>query len=124
MKLVIPIPEKVSLNKIHAGVHWTKRSKWRNDYHLAVRCSKPKKYTGSFPAIFHYHFKLKGRSLDSTNMAFMCKLVEDGLVESGVIPDDSQKYVYTHFPTYEKIKTGDEEVVVSILDSFPQVCNF
>ena len=77
--------------------------------------SKPKKYTGLFPVVIYYHFRLKGPLLDSTNLAYMVKLVEDGLVHNEVIPDDSQKYVKSYMPTTEKIKKGEyDEVVVTI----------
>lgn len=39
-----------------------------------------------------YVFALK-KPMDSTNLAFMAKLIEDSLVEDGVLLDDSSKFV-------------------------------
>lgn len=115
MKFTVPIPEKISLNKIYAGVHWTVRSRHKDAFRGAVMASKPKKYTGLFPVIIYYHFRLQGKLLDSTNLSYMAKLVEDGLVHNGVIPDDSQKYVKSFMPTTEKIGKGEyDEVDIEI----------
>lgn len=122
MKYVIPIPEKVSLNKIYAGIHFSQRSRHKNDYYLAVLSSKPKKYTGPFPVHVRYHFKLSGPSLDISNHAYMQKMVEDGLVACEVLPEDDQKFVSGITITAEKIAKGEDmEVVVRLSDSFPQV---
>lgn len=112
MELVVPIPEKVSLNKIYGGIHFRKRSAYKNDYHLAVKAANPKPYEDGFPAHVHYHFKVGGRGYDISNHAFMMKLVEDGLVASGVLPDDTQRYVSGITITAEKIGKNEDEVVV------------
>ncbi len=115
MKLTIPIPEKISLNKIYAGIHFRQRSQHKDDYHFAVMSASPKPYTGDFPVHVHYHFKLHGNQLDISNHAYMQKMVEDGLVACGVIPDDNQKYVASFTPTSEKIPDEqDQEVILNI----------
>lgn len=114
MKLTIPIPEKVSLNRIYAGVHFRERSRHKQDYAIAVMASHPKPWTGDFPVSVHYHFRLKGTALDISNHAYMLKMVEDGLVACGVFPDDTPQYVASINVTGEKIKTGDEVVTVTI----------
>jgi len=95
--ITIPLPEKISLNRIYAGVHWTKRKAWADSYHLAVlvaaRQSQISAFSGPFPCRVEYRFKLKGKPLDASNLAFCAKLVEDGLVQCGIIPDDSPQYV-------------------------------
>ena len=54
------IPDKVSLNKIYAGVHFRTRSGHKAAYHMAVLAGKPPPYAGSFPIHMHYHFRLHG----------------------------------------------------------------
>jgi hypothetical protein len=94
VKFTINIPEKISLNKIYAGVHFRERSRHKSDYHLAVMCSPGTwPYTGDFPVSMHYHFRLHGSRLDISNHAYMLKMLEDGLVAHGVLPGDEPKYV-------------------------------
>lgn len=87
---------KVSTNKIYAGVHWTKRDKDKKAYSWevmracrSVNLSKIEEY----PVMLSFEFQFKGRVLDSSNCSYMAKLVEDGLVHRGILPDDSYKYV-------------------------------
>ncbi len=119
VKIVVPIPEKISLNKIYAGLHWTVRAEHKDDYHFAVMSVNPKPYTGQFPIHVHYHFKLHGKPLDIANHAYMQKMVEDGLVACGVIPDDTQKYVNAITITAEPAKKGEDDVVVVELSTYP-----
>lgn len=93
MTFTVLLPRKVSLNKIYSGVHWSKRNTLASEFHLAVLVSQPKPYKGPFPCHIEYHFRLKGKKLDSSNLGYMAKLIEDGLVHSKVLPDDSPDYV-------------------------------
>ncbi len=116
VKITIPIPEKISLNKIYAGIHFRTRSRHKDAYRLAVQVMRPKPYTGPFPASCHYHFKLNGSRLDVSNHAYMVKMVEDGLVACGVLPDDDQKYIASIVVTTEYVPKGkgQNEVVVTL----------
>lgn len=118
VKLTIPIPEKVSLNRIYAGVHFRERSRLKDDYRLAVLCAPTvKRYEGQYPVAVHYHFRIYGSRLDVSNHAYMLKMVEDALVECGVIQGDEQKYVASITMTAEK---GDfDEVDVTITPYAP-----
>lgn len=111
VKFTVPITNKISLNKIYGGVHWTTRKKHRDEYHTNVWAIQPKKYTGDFPVHISYSFKFKGRKLDASNCVYMLKLIEDGLVECGVIPDDNPKYVRSFSV---EVEGGDNEVEISI----------
>ena len=111
VKITIPIPEKISSNKIYAGQHWTKRKRWADEMHLMVIASNIKPYTGPFPVDCSYHFKLKGKLLDSSNTIFMQKLVEDGLVRAGVLPDDSRTYVRWVGALSDKAAKGEDNIV-------------
>lgn len=113
MKLTIPIPDKVSLNAIYAGVHFRTRASHKEKYHWAVLASKPKPYTGDFPVQVAYHFRLHGRQLDISNHAYMLKMVEDGLVHAGVLPDDTPQYVASITVTSEKDKADEVDVTIT-----------
>lgn len=115
MKLTIPIPEKVSLNKIYAGIHFSQRARHKDAYAWAVRSAGAGRWGGAYPVAVHYHFRLRGTRLDISNHAYMLKMIEDGLVACGVFPDDTPDYVAALTVTGEKVgKADDEEVVVTI----------
>lgn len=115
MTLTIPIPEKVSLNRIYAGTQFRERSAHKDAYRLAVMSAKGlRPYEGTFPVHVHYHFRLAGSKLDISNHAYMVKMVEDGLVANGVLPDDDPRYVGQITVTGEKVeKWEDDEVSVT-----------
>lgn len=112
MKFTINIPEKISLNKIYSGIHWRKRAAQATAFHWAVHRARISAYSGAFPCHIEYRFKLHGKRLDSSNLAYMTKLLEDGMVQCGVIPDDSPKYVAS---TTMVTGVGDDVVEVTIL---------
>lgn len=111
MLFSIEIPEKVSLNRIYAGVHFTVRAEHKDDWYFSVLETKPKKYKGDFPIEMHYHFKTSGSPLDISNHAYMVKMCEDALVACKVIPDDTQEYVSKISITAEQIKKGEKQIV-------------
>lgn len=85
VKINIQIPQKVSLNRIYAGVHFRERSQHKDDYFYAVLEAKPSVWEGTYPVACHYHFKIIGNRLDISNHAYMLKMVEDALVHAGVL---------------------------------------
>lgn len=95
MTINIPIVNKLSLNKIYGGVHYRTRKKHKDEYLDTVWKCQPPMYEGDYPVEITYHFKFKGKRLDSTNCGYLAKLLEDALVKCGVMPDDSPKYVYS-----------------------------
>lgn len=116
MKFTVPIPEKISLNKIYSGIHFRTRSKHKEAYQYAVIVSKPKPYTGYFPVNVSYHFRLHGKALDISNYAYMLKMVEDALVACGVFPDDTPKYVASITVTAEKDQADEVDVTITPCD--------
>lgn len=112
LRFTIPIPEKVSLNKIYAGVHFRERQGHKDQYFYAVLAHKPPVYTGTYPVHAHYHFRLHGSRLDISNHAYMLKMTEDALVAAGILPGDEQKYVGQITITAERITDGCDEVEV------------
>lgn len=87
----IPIPEKISANKVYSGVHWTKRKQWADLYHSTFIGTKEK--VKDYPVEIEYKFTFKSRPLDTSNCFFLVKLLEDSLVKNKVIEDDSPKFV-------------------------------
>ena len=45
------------------------------------------------PVQVHYHWFLPNRRKDLDNVRFAAKFINDGLVEAGVLPDDSMRYI-------------------------------
>jgi hypothetical protein len=115
MTIEVLLPEKVSLNRIYAGVHFRERSRHKDMYYMAVLASRPEQYVGDFPVAVHYHFKVRGSRLDISNHAYMLKMLEDSLVACGVLPGDEQQYVGRITITAEKAdKTADDVAVIHI----------
>lgn len=117
--ILIKLPEKLSANKMYAGMHWSVRKRIADDFHLAVlaavRSQQIKAVDSSnYPVRVKYEFCLAG-VLDVSNTFSMVKLVEDGLVKAGVIVGDSQKYVKEITTSIIKTKSKIPVVVVSIM---------
>jgi Holliday junction resolvase RusA-like endonuclease len=112
VKFTIPIPEKVSLNKIYAGIHFRERSDHKDAYYLAVLAANVPRWTGPLPVAMHYHFRLSGSRLDISNHAYMLKMVEDALVHTRVIPADDQKHVAQITITAERSDRSDVEIEI------------
>lgn len=91
--MLIPLPEKLSLNKLYSGVHWSKRKKMADEWHMVTLPFKRKLKPERLPTGVTYDFRLKGNLLDVSNLAGMVKLLEDSMVLNGILPDDSPKYV-------------------------------
>jgi len=111
VRFVIEIPEKVSLNRIYAGIHFRERSEHKEDWHYAVMEAKIPKYKGSYPVEMHYHFRVNGSQLDISNHAYMLKMCEDALVHNKIITDDTQEYISKVSITAQKQKKGLPDVV-------------
>ncbi|MEJ6011452.1 hypothetical protein [Novosphingobium aquae] len=111
MKFTITIPEKISLNKIYAGIHFRERMQHKEQYQWAVHTSKIDRYEGLYPVHIKYHFKLTGSRLDIDNHVYMTKMVADALVACGVIPGDEQEYIGAITITAEKLRKGEVNVV-------------
>jgi len=110
IRITIPLPEKVSLNNFYASRHWSLRQKIVDMYHEAVFFSvKQQKIrpVKQYPVFITYAFTLKGRLLDASNCPV--KLIEDGLVTSGILIDDSPRYVKGY--SVLSVEKGKENVV-------------
>jgi len=97
MKFTIPIVEKVSSNKIYSGCHWGTRKKIADKYHEAIGELNLKSLTmkeiNLEPKELIITFYFYNRPLDCSNCFYMAKMIEDGMVRSGWLKDDSPEYV-------------------------------
>ena len=79
---------------------------------IALQCSKLKPITKPVGLTFYWHYSSKH---DYDNIRSCAKVVLDGIVASGKLPDDSQKWVVDfggdHF---DKVAKGQEGVTVEI----------
>jgi hypothetical protein len=88
--MIFHLPVKISTNKIYAGLHWTARKKIKKSFAKVLFVAQP---VTEFPVDVYYNFHLKGKRLDSLNLAFMAKMIEDCIVAKGILTDDTPKYV-------------------------------
>lgn len=89
----IPIIEKVSANKIYAGIHWGNRKALAEKYHRAVSRAVVELPPLEHPVHLTFIFNFAKKALDCSNCFYMAKLVEDGLIRAQVLQDDNTRYV-------------------------------
>ena len=112
----IPIPERVSLNKFYAGMHWTKRKKLADTWHMWVRSHLIKagvKPIKNYPISVHYTFSFKSRPQDWLNCGGMVKMIEDAMVGL-ILEDDGPKYIQSGTITVVVDKTKSDYVTIEI----------
>ena len=125
--LDIPLPRVISLNSIYAGIpHWTRtrhKSIFRDAVYAALhadileRGERIRVPDDAYPLMVHYHFCMARRRIDTSNLAYMVKLLEDGLVHCGVLRDDGPNDVGGILMSQEKISCKhDPYCIVSIHD--------
>lgn len=90
--ITIPLPYKMSTNRIYAGLHWAVRKKYKDMMRWALITSigrlKPVK-----EGKITFEFGFVNKPLDCSNCSFMAKMIEDVLVEHHILIDDSPKYI-------------------------------
>lgn len=83
-----------SMNKIWAGMHWAKRKKIADEAHEACMAAWDiDPFEVPVSLIFQPVHGKGRRRTDCTNYAVSVKGIEDGLVSSGVLQDDSFRHV-------------------------------
>lgn len=105
--MILPIIKK-SLNSIYSGMHWKKRADLKDAYLSLLRnkLSVLEPVTRKVDLNFTFYFKTT--PLDSSNCAFMVKMIEDCLVHYGVLKNDTIEYVGKVSMQSVKIK-GDND---------------
>lgn len=91
--LPLKVTGEYGMNKIYAGVHWSKRKKQAEEIHNLVRYElyRQKIPRRMFQKPVELIFKYNSR-LDLSNHSYLAKLIEDAL-KGYLIADDSRKYV-------------------------------
>lgn len=113
MKYKIPVL-KISTNKIYSGMHWAKRNKIKNDYLLLVMSANIKeKYVYLNKLVFNFY--LTGRVLDTTNLSFMAKMIEDSFIKLGVLKNDSPAYYNRVELVCNPSKTSEDYCIVEFI---------
>ena len=84
---------KLSTNEIYSGKHWRSRQKHKQDYLWLTQSEikKLKKVESKVNLEFVFYFK--SRAIDSSNCAYMAKILEDCLVHYKIIENDDIKCV-------------------------------
>jgi Holliday junction resolvase RusA-like endonuclease len=81
------------LNKIYAGVHWTKRKKQSEEIHELVYYSMMQQNVPPIlfkkPVVIQINYNSR---LDCDNHGYLTKLIIDGMKDY-ILKDDSKKYV-------------------------------
>lgn len=82
----------VSNNQFYAGMHWAKRKALADSWHLLVRAALPENISPPSPPLaVEITAYFKGQMQDADNIC--SKLIIDGLVRGGVVPDDTPQYI-------------------------------
>lgn len=78
---------------------------------IASQCDQLEPVT--HPVIVHFNWHISSKH-DLDNIAFAKKYVLDGMVKSGKLPNDNQKWVKGFSDFFTHIPKGEEKVVVGI----------
>ena len=101
----------------NARLHWAKKQRiaadWYARVHWTLMESKAIPKEPIFRAIVRYTRFSPGRAPDQTNLPSSFKFVEDGLVRSGVLVDDSPEHVENHY-RWERSTHKDKRIRVEI----------
>jgi len=111
-----------SLNGVYAGLHWTRRSQLAKEKHELVEWAiymdkelRKRKDNPIQQCNVHYDIYYKGNRRHDCSNAFI-KLYEDGLVKSGVIPDDDSKHI-TNISISVFTGSDKDEIVINIYET-------
>lgn len=105
-----------SLNKIYAGVHWAVRKQHADAGHEACMHLEIAMFKHPVSLIFIPVVGKGGIARDCSNYSYAAKIVEDGLVKTRILKDDSPKYVASitiEKPVYDRSKPSGMKVVVT-----------
>lgn len=116
-----PLPP--TLNEIigQARTHWSKgasqKKEWTNDVVIQLKGQDVPAFSPPIWLIFTWYIPTFGN--DPDNVSAAAKFILDGMVESGVIPNDNLMNIYSpyiHF--YER---GTKKVEVTIVDDWAEL---
>jgi len=82
-----------STNSIYAGMPWQKRKRIADAAHIATKIAARGCGMAVSAVSIEFHPMIRGRCFDTDNYGFSAKCIVDGLVRSGVLPDDTNRWV-------------------------------
>lgn len=91
MRIELPLPLKVSTNKMYGGMHWAARKELADLFHGELIQYRNERI--ETPCELEFHFTFAKAPLDSSNCSFLGKMYEDSLVKWGILPEDNWKEV-------------------------------
>lgn len=111
--LTCPIPPMLNEQINLARTHWSKsaqvKKQWTQD--IAFLCIGLPKFLGPVWLSFKWQLK-RWPGVDADNCSASAKFLLDGLVEAGIIQDDSCKIIQN--PYIHAFEKGNNEVTVTI----------
>lgn len=97
INLKVKLNQVVSSNEFYSNkLHWSRRKRIKDDYHILVKAeiNKIKKVEPiTFPLMLRIDYFFKTRMFDVSNTFIMTKMIEDSLVKSKILQDDTPKWV-------------------------------
>jgi len=113
IRLTIPEPAP-SWQQLYAGKHWTQRKRMADEWHLRVMaglamCRPLVEGRVDITVTANYPDK---RRRDPDNIC--AKLLIDGLVHAGILPDDSDEYVASSKTRITRDRSRPVETVITI----------
>ena len=106
---------KVSLNQYYSGMHWTKRNKLKDKYVEWFSNFKSAFQPVKRQCEIQFDFYFTSHPLDPDNTVIMAKMITDCMVKSGILANDTRKYIGK--VSYSSNKTKENNyVVVRIVD--------
>lgn len=120
MTYSLQLPEKISLNKIYGGINWRDRADVVDNFHSSLYDMKGRTVKiKNYPVTISYEFHFKSKPLDSSNCAFMAKMIEDAFIVHGILKGDSIEYVSeTRLKSRKSLeKSTDDMVYITVTDS-------
>lgn len=118
MEIEIKLPIKVSLNSLYGGKHFSVRLSHKQEFEIAISKVETQPWEGELPVVCHYHYRLKSRLYDVSNLAYMTKMIEDSLVTSHVLENDGPSFVAGIITTMEKIGKEENETVLIKISNY------
>lgn len=107
----------ISNNKFYSSPHWRVRQKIAHDAHKLIigqlKEQKIEKIIDGFPLSIKYYFYDKKKDRDLDNLGGTIKVINDSLVEAGILPDDNVKFINIIWKTHRISKNS--RVVIKIL---------
>lgn len=109
-EIVIVVPLTLGLNQLNK-MPWQQRHRYRKQQGNAVKASLIQIFGGRIPKPWAKQVEMRAvrcidhhRRLDEVNAIGGMKQTEDGIVTSGLIPDDSERHVHWGAMVEQRVK--------------------